>query len=114
MTSEDAMRRLLIAAVLALLPFSAHAGKMIIGYGNSSCGAWTQAHSSQGSSFGFDTWLMGYLSGVSVWTDGADWLVGTDFIGNVAWVTNYCRANPLDTIGTAAQKLVMSLQERKK
>ena len=34
-------------------------------------------------------------------TSFPDFLVGTDFDGLMVWIDNYCRANPLDTIGAA-------------
>jgi hypothetical protein len=42
----------------------------------------------------------------------ADVLVGTNFDGLMAWIDNYCRANPLDLVGTAALKLFDELKSR--
>ncbi len=59
-------------------------------------------------------WVAGYLSGSNVQAGDnyPDALVGTDFDGLMAWVDNYCRANPHDLVGTAALKLFEELQAR--
>ena len=57
-------------------------------------------------------WVAGYLSGSNVEADQPDVLVGTDFDGLMAWIDNYCRANPLDLVGTAALKLFDELKSR--
>ena len=43
---------------------------------------------------------------------GRDALSGTDFLGVMAWIDNYCGAHPGDGIGTASRALMTELQSR--
>ena len=63
-------------------------------------------------------WVAGYLSGANV-EAGAnvdatepEALIGTDFDGLMAWIDNYCQANPLDKVVEAAQALLQTLRSR--
>lgn len=51
-----------------------------------------------------EAWLMGYLSAVAV-ERKSDFLASTDSKSAAFWMDNYCKANPLKHIGTAAQQL---------
>jgi len=50
-------------------------------------------------------WVFGYLSGVQEVVA----LNSTDNGAIMVWINNYCQANPLNDIGTAAQKLLIEL-----
>ena len=50
-------------------------------------------------------WVFGYLSGVQEVVA----LNSTDNVAIMVWINNYCQANPLNDIGTAAQKLLIEL-----
>jgi hypothetical protein len=77
-----------------------------------SCGAWTQARQARTLKAGLSAqWIAGWLSGRNV-EGSPDFLVGTDFDGLMAGIDNYCQANPLDTVGTAAFRLMAELQSR--
>jgi hypothetical protein len=56
-------------------------------------------------------WVVGYLSGLNMRADH-DALAEPDLNGLLAWIDNHCRANPLDTVATAAFKLFKELQSR--
>jgi hypothetical protein len=60
----------------------------------------------------FAQWVAGYLSAannVAFVNDKEDVLKGSDFDGLMAWIDNYCRANPLDTVEKAAVQLLAEL-----
>jgi hypothetical protein len=88
----------------------------VVGHGNNSCGKWTQAKASGGASrIYYEVWLGGFLSGINTAGQRVHGNVtdGTDFDGLTAWVDNYCAANPLETVFTAAENLVATLLKRK-
>jgi len=39
-------------------------------------------------------------------------LLGTDFDGLIAWIDNYCQANPLKGVAEAAGALLQTLRDR--
>ena len=112
------MIRALVVAAIMLVAASLEASaqsRIIFGEAGTSCGTWTQARQTKSRKAGLSAqWVAGYLSGSNVQADDnyPDALVGTDFDGLMAWVDNYCRANPLDLVGTAALKLFDELQSR--
>ena len=78
-----------------------------------SCGTWTQARQARTVQAGLAAqWVAGWLSGRNNEDGTTDFLVGTDFDGLMAWIDNYCRSNPLDTVGTAALRLTTELLSR--
>jgi hypothetical protein len=88
----------------------------IIGLGNKSCGDWTAAARENGwSKAAYHAWLGGFMSGMNL--GGASQVgnltTGTDFNGLAAWVDNYCAANPLDQVSSAAVHLTVELLKRK-
>jgi hypothetical protein len=94
---------------------------LIMGQGTWSCGVWTEARSTKALvQYSLMQWVAGFLSAANagVVSDklitpyGPDILKGKDFEGLMAWVDNYCRAHPLDPIGTAAIALVGELRSR--
>ena len=89
---------------------------MVLGPGNSSCGAWTQDHANpSGLSYGEDFWVQGFLSAVNEYGTGVSNITnGTDAFGVSAWISNYCAANPLKSISEAADMLVVELLKRNK
>ena len=89
-----------------------HRLKIIFGEAGTTCRTWTQARQTKSRKAGLSAqWIAGYLSGSNVEADHpADVLVGTNFDGLMAWIDNYCRANPLDLVGTAALTLFDELK----
>ncbi len=113
---EPMIRALVVAAIMlvaASLEASAQ-DRMIFGEAGTSCRTWTQARQTKSRKAGLSAqWVAGYLSGSNVEADHpADVLGGTNFDGLMAWIDNYCRANPLDLVGTAALKLFDELKSR--
>jgi hypothetical protein len=79
----------------------------LIGAGNSSCGTWTaeRAHPDQPLPLLLTSWVVGFLSGIGwVGQDGDNPLHGVDAEGVWAWVDNYCKAHPIDTIAKGASQ----------
>jgi hypothetical protein len=111
------MIRALVVAAIMLVAASLEASaqdRIIFGEAGTSCRTWTQARQTKSRKAGLSAqWVAGYLSGSNVEADHpADVLVGTNFDGLMAWIDNYCRANPLDLVGTAALKLFDELKLR--
>ena len=90
------------------------AQRVAIGEGIKSCGTWTKERQvkSQASHM-FATWVLGYASGAN-WRayPDPDFLAEPDAEGILAWVDNYCRAHPIDTIGKASEELIYFLERR--
>lgn len=108
-----------VAAAVMLIITSAEASaqgdgyKLIFGQGIVSCGAWTQARQSNPQRAGLSAqWIAGFLSGINKESDAVDFLEGSDFDGITAWIDNYCKSKPLETIGTAAGQLMLELRQR--
>ena len=110
------MIRALVVAAIMLVAASLEASaqdRIIFGEAGTSCRTWTQARQTKSRKAGLSAqWVAGYLSGSNVEADHPDVLVATDFDGLMAWIENYCRANPHDLVGTAALKLFDELHER--
>lgn len=94
------MRAFALLVLLAVvLPGPAEAFNLI-GQGTQSCGTWTATRRA-GKAFGFEQWVLGFLSGVG-WIGPDDPMLGTDAEGVWAWIDNYCRAHPIDPLANAA------------
>jgi hypothetical protein len=105
-------------------------GIVVFGQGTVSCGAWTQERQANSHAGGLAAqWVAGYLSGMNealnMGPDQAkalsatpnalafsDALEGTDFDGLMAWMDNYCRADPLSKLYNAAYQLLRELRSR--
>jgi len=85
----------------------------VLGAGTRSCGSWTADHQSRDGDdkkFVDDSWVMGYVTGFNSWGSGTNDASGNiDNNGLLAWVTNYCASNPLDTVSQAASALIVAL-----
>jgi hypothetical protein len=101
-----------VVGIIAAQPVQA--GNFVIGSGTASCGTWTQARKAQSTiSSLLAQWVAGYLSSANVNDSSpSDILKDQDYDGLMAWVDKYCQENPLDVIGTAAQKLLEELLVR--
>jgi hypothetical protein len=103
------MRAFLLAVILTIGLCHEADAITVIGVGAvSSCGTWETARSS-GYSFGYEQWVVGFLSGVAM-ASGNDFLSGTDADGIWKWIDRYCAAHPLDMIATAASELLSTLR----
>ncbi|RSZ47733.1 MULTISPECIES: hypothetical protein [unclassified Variovorax] len=105
------MKRLAITILIALFatPF-AHAVTI---KAMASCGKWISDREADGSvAITNAYWVMGFLSGQAVAT-GKEVLKGTDASSVMLWMDNYCRKNPLNDSGEAANTLFDELARRK-
>jgi hypothetical protein len=118
MESASLMRRCaaLVVTALLLAPMTVRArDQIVLGRGVSSCSTWTKEHSI--GSFRAneqDSWLFGFITSINMFAP-AEWPdvnAGMDNQALIAWMDNYCRANPLRPIVTAANMLVEELKKR--
>lgn len=90
----------------------------IIGIGNSSCGSWTSWRSSTdmesfSMAFGARSWVAGYLTATAGEYEQINKAIHqVDSTGLEAWIDNWCRANPLRSIGEAANALAFHLNKK--
>lgn len=77
------------------------------GAGTHSCGRWLAARKSNDYVI-YGQWMLGFTSAVGYY-DVYD-LKDTDAQAMMAWVDNYCSANPLDDFSIAVQKLIKELR----
>lgn len=107
--------RAVILAAMVLIAGVAEAGAFaFIGSGALSCGAWTANERGYvpgglpNQAFQNDLqdkeWVLGFLSGVGARGEafGDNPLDGVDAEAVWAWIDNYCLANPVNNIATAA------------
>jgi hypothetical protein len=96
-----------LVAVLLSVTNPAYAGAT--SFGSSNCGDWVKSESAARKA-----WVLGYVSGVNVMlnNDPLDQIDSAEQI--YLWVTNYCKANPLDTVYKAGGQLMIELIERQK
>ena len=85
--------------------------------GYASCGEWTQQHTGSGTASTWvgaaqEKWILGYLSGWAMSSD-KDFMRDVDTASVSLWVTNYCRANPLNDVADAGLELGHELIRRK-
>jgi len=84
--------------------------------GNDSCGDWTAERKDpnrRGQTL--QGWVLGYVSGRNRYAVGIDTHLGagTSATSLLAWIDQYCTANPLDPISRAAHGLVAELERRR-
>ena len=102
-------------ALLWGLLSTTHAGErlhMVYGVGNDSCGKWSAARK-DGSYYEMANWVAGYITAVDTASpympEGYKELRKTDADAYSAWLDNYCKANPLETLAKASMALVAAL-----
>jgi hypothetical protein len=91
------------------------AGRIYIGDGSNSCGAWTQERGwdSQRSQL-WKGWVLGFVSGADIYETNPEILSRVDAPAIYAWIDNYCRLNPLENVQDAAVGLILELLRRAK
>jgi hypothetical protein len=110
------LNKAIVAAILvASFPMQGQA-KQVQYYGfpgHDSCGDWTSHRKSRDNQI-LEGWVLGYVTAANVYGDN-DGLLGTGSgsTGMLAWVDQYCAANPLDSIFAASAKLVVELKRRR-
>jgi hypothetical protein len=88
---------------------------IMYGAGMISCGDWQQHRLSgyKSNSYQAQAWIDGLLSGLNAADSGPDFLVPKpDPVGYYAWLDNYCKEKPLDTLTQAALALKKELAAR--
>ena len=110
------MRKFLFALALAtVLMISATEAKTSIGLGASECKYFNDADASSRwqSLHGYYMWVFGYLSGANNRSDKDDFLDLLHMDMSVMeWLTQYCQTNPSATLQTAADKLLVLLEQK--
>jgi hypothetical protein len=53
-------------------------------------------------------WVAGDLSGANMEVAEPEAVLGTDFDGLMAWIDNYCQANPINNVAQAAGALLQT------
>jgi hypothetical protein len=125
-----AMRNIAISTGLIVLlgtstVFAQQSGenRVMFGAGDTSCGTWTKLrpagalkpNESVPAEFGvLFMWVVGYMSGANTDPSYPDALLGKDLVGLIGWIDNYCRANPLKNISSAASSLIIELRSGKR
>jgi hypothetical protein len=102
------MKIVAVIAFLLLLPTPLRAGATIVGAGSQSCSAWTNRTKNAIVKGAFESWVMGFVSGLNVSGD-REIVGGGDYTAIVAWMDQRCRSRPTDQIGIAALDLAMEL-----
>jgi hypothetical protein len=87
---------------------------MVVGPGTISCGKWTEIRSNK-TAWTAEIWLLGYISAYNQYVpnDRQDLTDHVDVEGVFGWIDNWCKANPLAQLNTAATKLVTVLQNNR-
>ena len=86
----------------------------VLGNGTISCGKWLQDN--QGwPAIANKAWVLGYLTGANAYNsiNDRDISAGKDTAALTAWIDNYCRANPLEDLRSAAHHLILTLVRAK-
>jgi hypothetical protein len=114
---EGSMFRSIVVAMATLaLSAAPVSSARIFGHGLSSCGKWTDVRRSQSpDNIAHASWAIGYLSGINQVISAyekKDILIRQDAQALLAWLDNYCRANPLETVGKALDLLTDELVKR--
>ncbi len=75
------------------------------------CSDWTKWRTTTGKFAAGEFWVLGYLSGIAIAT-GVNFLDGVGTNAIEAWMDNYCKGNPLDTVPDGAKNLAIELARR--
>lgn len=104
-----------IAAAVALVGIvgcdSASAQGQVYGYGAASCGKF--AGYNKDIQEEYMVWVSGYASSLSGQT-GVKYFNGTDAEARLLWISNYCRAHPLEKFVVATETLLLELEINQK
>ena len=105
------MKAFAIGLVLICLSTIADAGSSIIGAGSQTCTAWTNRKKNTIVKGSFESWLVGFISGLNI-SGERDIVGGGDFDAIVSWMDQRCLATPSERIGIAALDLGMELARK--
>ncbi|MET4515863.1 hypothetical protein [Bradyrhizobium sp. I1.7.5] len=101
-------RTLAIISVLLLSTVGLNAGATIVGAGSQSCTAWINRKKNAVVKGAFESWVVGFISGLNVSAD-REIVGGGDFSAIVAWMDRRCLSVPTSQIGVVALDLAMEL-----
>ena len=110
------MKTIRIVSVVGLLLFSLVAdAAVVLGPGSASCVTWNgdrqrnESHSQLNQS-----WVLGFVTAYNLYRPASQNSTPRpmDSRGMMAWIDNYCDANPLKDISDAAQALIDDLEGR--
>ena len=114
------MGKIGLVAPFALMAASASAQAprdvMIYAYPSAdSCADWVlEREQPEGHGQRLQGWLLGFVSGYNAYGSSSGNVAnGGNGTALLAWVDNYCRANPLDVLPQAGMALVRELRSRK-
>jgi hypothetical protein len=92
---------------------------MVLGAGFSSCESWTNDRGVDGANSRYkEQWVLGYITAMNNWVLPADrgaardLAEGTGAEGLLAWMDEYCAANPQTNVGNAVALLGSEFQDR--
>jgi hypothetical protein len=106
------MKKPLAVISMMLLSVSClNAGSTIVGAGSQSCTAWTNRKKNDVVKSAFESWIVGFISGLNVSGD-REIVGGGDFTSIIAWMDRRCISAPSQQIGVAALDLAMELAGR--
>jgi hypothetical protein len=106
------LARLFIIGLIVLSAWDgARAGSTIVGAGSQTCSAWTSRTKSPVVKGSFESWLVGFISGLNV-SGERDMIGGGDFDAIIKWMDKRCLAMPSERIGIAALDLGMELAKK--
>ena len=119
-TQLGRLARGVVAALLltGVAPLSAEdtgPGTSVLGVGNQSCGVWLENERSKNDDrYILRAWLGGFLSALNAtgYSGDKDLTEGMNVTGLDQWVSNYCAANPLNTVARASAELAKELKTR--
>lgn len=82
--------------------------------GNDTCGDWTEnRRRGDGRTQALEGWVLGFVTGYNMYEDPKGNVApSVSATALLAWVDQYCAANPLDSLTTAGVKLVSELRSR--
>jgi hypothetical protein len=103
--------RLAIAALMVTM--GATNVNAITTMGGRSCGQWENRAQDNMARLAAEGWLMGFMSGLAIGSS-KDVLADPDGASLVLWMDNYCKAHPLEKIGTGGVVLYFELLRRQK
>lgn len=104
--------KVIATIILSIITVNAQA---VITMGSRGCGDWVKEHeitSPSIRSVAQESWLVGFLSGLAFESD-LDLLKNEDAESLFLYVTNHCRANPLNNTTDAGYELFKALAKKK-
>jgi hypothetical protein len=86
-------------------------GRRFLNHQRETCTAWTNRKRNAVVKGSFESWLVGFISGLNI-SGERDMVGGGDFDAIIAWMDQRCLTTPSDRIGIAALDLGMELASR--